>query len=438
MFKHLKRIAVAIRESDSCGWMVSADAPHTKKYEDEVLKIISWAKGGYRAVKGAPEPKFEVFDNEMIEGFEVSRQFRRCSYYGSGNVIWRIADPRGFELEIASESFAKLVSEVTIENGLIKNKCMWGRNGNSNMLIPENSETYQEYIQSTDTQDLKPLTTKEINAIPIGSRITIRIGDVLEDAVFFGHKHYILFEKEPYTRPQSSRQWFGDYTRTPIDDQLANSYKLKQRRSIFVARHVFNAAGEEEANNFYHDAEGKSKYDIVKVHEIVNLKYPVKFSYGYNKFSAMFLSDKKINLSDLEYRYINQKLISIGEIVKYKDFHFNMNIEQYDDHSDRKLYKKGDTSHNLIDIKVIDDRLVRIHRYERRDYREWLNREDQIRAQDELKKCGRPYREISFRDDHSIQRTAYLIGFNDIKIGESYEMLGLFNKNTGEWQKILH
>lgn len=85
-----------------------------------------------------------IIDNVPVEGFEIAKSVRRSGWGGGGNVVWRLADPRGFELEISSDNFARVLDCTTIVNGVIQGKCLWGRNGSTNILLPEASDVYQE------------------------------------------------------------------------------------------------------------------------------------------------------------------------------------------------------------------------------------------------------------------------------------------------------
>lgn len=103
-----------------------------------------------------------ILTNDLQEGFEISKNVRRSGgWSGSGNVVWRIADPRGFELEISSENFAKILDCTTIINGVIQGKCTWGRDGSKNILLPEASAPYQEATALTELIDAN-VTVKDI------------------------------------------------------------------------------------------------------------------------------------------------------------------------------------------------------------------------------------------------------------------------------------
>ena len=66
-----------------------------------------------------------IVKNEPTEGFQLAKSVRRYGWSGSGNVVWRITDPRGFDLEISSENFASIINCCDLEKGTIKGKCVW-------------------------------------------------------------------------------------------------------------------------------------------------------------------------------------------------------------------------------------------------------------------------------------------------------------------------
>lgn len=84
-----------------------------------------------------------VLDNVPLIGFRLTRQIKRDSGWGSGNVKWRIEDPRGFELEITSPNMARVIDSCVIDNGEILEECVWARLGAENILVPISSDLYQ-------------------------------------------------------------------------------------------------------------------------------------------------------------------------------------------------------------------------------------------------------------------------------------------------------
>jgi hypothetical protein len=62
-----------------------------------------------------------IIDNIPQEGFRIQHVVARHR----GNKLWRILDPRGFELEIASGTFEELVMSGVVDRGLIIGPCIW-------------------------------------------------------------------------------------------------------------------------------------------------------------------------------------------------------------------------------------------------------------------------------------------------------------------------
>lgn len=79
--------------------------------------VDSWAAKQYydydkKEYKGSGIPS-KVIKNELLSGYKIAESVRRI-YWGGGNVVWRIEDPRGFEFEISSANFANILSCTTI------------------------------------------------------------------------------------------------------------------------------------------------------------------------------------------------------------------------------------------------------------------------------------------------------------------------------------
>lgn len=63
-----------------------------------------------------------IIDNVPLEGFTVARSVSRSS---TSNKVWRINDPRGFQLEMSTGNFEDLLMSTTIHNGEIMAPCIW-------------------------------------------------------------------------------------------------------------------------------------------------------------------------------------------------------------------------------------------------------------------------------------------------------------------------
>ena len=130
-----------------------------------------------------------ITDNELLEGFEVAKSVKRCGWNG-GNVVWRIADPRGFELEISSANFARVLDCTTIINGVIQGKCLWGRNGAANILLPEMSDVYQDAVKLTTAIE-KKVSLKDVK---VGDTIDILVQKQVKTVQYLGKYWFLLVE----------------------------------------------------------------------------------------------------------------------------------------------------------------------------------------------------------------------------------------------------
>lgn len=96
------------------------------------------------------EPLTTILGNTPREGFKITDDVKRV-YWGGGNVVWRVYDPAGFELEIQSQNLMALIQCAGVsEGGLIPGKCIWGRDGKNNILLHETSEEYASAILAAE------------------------------------------------------------------------------------------------------------------------------------------------------------------------------------------------------------------------------------------------------------------------------------------------
>lgn len=141
-----------------------AYTPNTKAYEKQRISQDNWAYGDshhdnhfivddkywHRSSRWMPKPEYTaeearaipkgegyhivatdtifedrfqpiIIDNEPLEGFRIQHMVARYK----GNKLWRILDPRGFELEIASGTFEDIVMSGIVDKGLIVGPCVW-------------------------------------------------------------------------------------------------------------------------------------------------------------------------------------------------------------------------------------------------------------------------------------------------------------------------
>ena len=129
-----------------------------------VASVDRWASGGYRQTK-----KFNsvTLENKPMIGFKVGRAIRRSGSWGGGGASYiRIEDPRGFELEITIENLTMCMIGNIIEDGEIIQECVWGRDGNKNILLTTNSEPFLNSVQTDSNATVVPLKSIKPGATP--------------------------------------------------------------------------------------------------------------------------------------------------------------------------------------------------------------------------------------------------------------------------------
>ena len=103
---------------------------------------------GFMDAVEIPELQPQIIDNVPLAGFRIPEEIKRYGWNG-GNVVWRVEDPRGFELEIPSANLAQILLQGTIENGTIQGRCLWGWDMGKVVLLPEDSEPFKKAMTHT-------------------------------------------------------------------------------------------------------------------------------------------------------------------------------------------------------------------------------------------------------------------------------------------------
>lgn len=115
-----------------------------------------------------------TFTNEPQTGFRLVDSIKRHGWNG-GNVVVRVEDPRGFELEISVANLLSVMESTTVINGEIQSSCLWAREGGKNILIPTDSEWYKGVLASIEAAK----TAKKAKKVKpqIGDVVKLRNGE---------------------------------------------------------------------------------------------------------------------------------------------------------------------------------------------------------------------------------------------------------------------
>ncbi len=222
-----------------------------------------------------------IIENTLIDGFQIAKSVRR--YTNRGNSCqWRIADPNGFELEIDSENFNKVIDCSTIINGVIQGRCLWGRENGKNILLPEASDLYQNAVKITKQVNTKILLTD----IAIGSEVELlatNISSEHEICQYLGFYYFLT----------PSAQGFTNKSETFIFNKHQNKlYLLKSKET----GNYFAKKSLKVVNILTTPSIPLIKKDIAK--EVNN--WISKRNIIENSNSAVLISPLKINLSSIK------------------------------------------------------------------------------------------------------------------------------------------
>lgn len=161
----------------------------TKAFEKRAKTALDWGKQ-YNYYT----PTQRVVDNVAREGFRITDDIKR-TYWGGGNVVWRVRDPAGWEVEIQSQNLMMLINTVGIDaGGLIPGQCVWARDGAVNVLLPVDTEEYRSSIQNAETYQKTRPTVKGKKIV--GAKYKLLNG---EEVVYLG-KVYAARNANQYNR----------------------------------------------------------------------------------------------------------------------------------------------------------------------------------------------------------------------------------------------
>ena len=178
----------------------------SKAFEKRKGTVDAWAD--CRGNRPAIPP--QIIDNVLVEGFKIAEEVRRV-YWGGGNVVWRMEDPRGWQFEITSSNLARILDCTTVINGVIQGKCVLGRDKAQNVLLPENSEPYVQATVNTARAN-KKLSIKDVKP---GDTVILKDG---REGIYLGNYH-VAYASEKET---DKRGYYNDQRKYSVDFLVTN------------------------------------------------------------------------------------------------------------------------------------------------------------------------------------------------------------------------
>lgn len=171
-------------------------------YKDKILrKEKSWE--GWRDKKIAAQE----FDNEPTEGFVLNKGVggARHSYgWNPRNEYIRVYDPRDFEFEISVPNLLFILRECDCSRGKgLEGKFVYAWDRDSLVLVPVNSQDYQNSKQFTDLQ-AKAVKAKEL--VPGFTYVTRK----QEELTYLGKLDFYFIPCETHHYDSVGREWIND------------------------------------------------------------------------------------------------------------------------------------------------------------------------------------------------------------------------------------
>lgn len=183
-----------------------------KAYEKRKYTVDRWRDKNI-------EPR--VIKNEPVLGFKVVDTVSR---YSTSNKLFRVYDPRGFELEITADNLFYIIRECGIVKGMITEPMLWAREGSKPFLINASSKAYVDYLKGPDPKEKLELVPGKFFKHP-GADIFYR---------FEGKFYYNLLDLEMNRNDPDEYEyrWYG-YRRSERTDfsrvKTAFTYKVNRK-----------------------------------------------------------------------------------------------------------------------------------------------------------------------------------------------------------------
>jgi hypothetical protein len=129
-----------------------------KAFEKRKTTVDSWAKTYSRLWDYKTKTYVDItpmspliIENISAGVFKLCEMKRR---YTTNNVVWRIEDPRNFEVEISSDNLAFIIETTGIcQSGIIPQNCIWARNKNNNFLVPAGTDLFDRLIKERENNE---------------------------------------------------------------------------------------------------------------------------------------------------------------------------------------------------------------------------------------------------------------------------------------------
>lgn len=269
--------------------------PNTEdaSYQKRLATLKGWCNVGktYNYVTKQYEEITQNTDNlHEIEniptvGFQI---LNAQSRYSTDNKVFRLKDPRGFILEIYTGNLEVILQTSDIlKGGYIAEPCVWGRQGNNNVLVAVSSEAYGKSVKFAEQ---KTSNFKDLN---IGDIVKFKDGS--ED-IYLGEYVAIVSQRKDMTTTHRNATYHWSSHREPTQYQFDlsktdkyHAFKSTKGNSISLAKKLKPCV-----------ILGKSDIKVEDYYKYSNSNYIRLPSTDYTK-SVHGIFKASININDIQY-----------------------------------------------------------------------------------------------------------------------------------------
>lgn len=131
-----------------------------------------------------------LYNNFPTLGFVIHKGHVRYSDFSGKSSVVRIYHPNGFEFEISPANLCAILTHCEVQNGYINKECVLAFSGGKPLVIPVNSDVYQEAMEQTKSQ-----TDKTKVELVVGHQYQLR-GSSNDTVIYLGN--YEIFSSGSY------------------------------------------------------------------------------------------------------------------------------------------------------------------------------------------------------------------------------------------------
>ena len=159
-------------------------------------------------------------ENTPRSGFVLNKGVKRYADWGSGRAMIRVHDPAGFEFEVTVDNLVGILMHSDVSKRDIMEQCVYAWAGPELVLLPVNSDAYQESVAYTQKQS-QNVSTKSL--VP-GRQYQKKKSDEIVTYIGF----YPWYEMKSERAKSASNGWH-----TPRYETAIRTQQSKGNRHVF-------------------------------------------------------------------------------------------------------------------------------------------------------------------------------------------------------------